>query len=146
MEIEFVFSEVKWKMIYIWNDFLNRATYICAVFLHWMSHLVTLVSSSFTSKEAILAHIKVEAFETAIPKKKGHQSSWWNEEQAVANLNPNIGFCLHMLHLAWCFAVSAAVNLQYKCLERRRGPEYREWMYEIFFIWIVYSLWLSACV
>ena len=27
-------------------------------------------------------------------------------------LNPKIGFCLQMLHFAWCFAVSAAVNLQ----------------------------------
>ena len=25
-------------------------------------------------------------------------------------LNPTIGHCLHMLHLAWCLAVSAAAN------------------------------------
>lgn len=33
-------------------------------------------------------------------------------------LNPRIGFCLQMLHLAWCFAVSAAVNLERRGIKR----------------------------
>ena len=41
-------------------------TYICAVFLHWVSHFVILVAATFPRKEAFLAHIKVEAFKAAV--------------------------------------------------------------------------------
>ena len=114
-----------------------------------MSHFVTLVSSSFTRKEAILAHIKVKALETAIPRRRSSLSiiMKWRD---VANLNPNIGFCLHMLHLAWCFAVSAAVNLQYKCLEKekkrgeRTSEEWNEW--NSFHMNCVFIMTVSTCL
>ena len=49
----------------------KQATYICAIFLHWMGHLVTLVSSTLPRKKAFLAHVKVEAFETSVSRGEG---------------------------------------------------------------------------
>ena len=44
----------------------KQATYICAIFLHWMGHLVTLVPTTLPGKKAFLAHVEVEAFETSV--------------------------------------------------------------------------------
>jgi hypothetical protein len=43
-------------------------TYRCTIFLHWVSHFVILVFSSFAREEARLAHVEVEALQAAIPE------------------------------------------------------------------------------
>lgn len=99
-----------------WILYDKQATYICAIFLHWMGHLVTLVSSTLPRKKAFLAHVKVKAFETSVSSGEGRIKYSQDHSDIVLcksiYLNPKIGFCLQMLHFAWCFAVSAAVNLQ----------------------------------
>ena len=72
-----------------------------------MGHLVAFIATSLPSEETVLAHVEVETLETAISET---DSSEWSRPVA-AHLNPSIGFCLQMLHLAWCRAASAAVNL-----------------------------------
>ena len=100
-------------------------TYICAVFLHWVSHFVILVAATFPRKEAFLAHIKVEAFQAAVSKKcilvKPDTGQGF---RVTCHLKPWMGFCLQMLHLAWCRAVSAAVNLT--------GKEHYEFEYSCY--------------
>ena len=43
--------------------------YRCTIFLHGVSHLVVLVSSSLAGKEAFLAHVKVETLQATVPGK-----------------------------------------------------------------------------
>jgi hypothetical protein len=43
-------------------------TYRCTIFLHWVSHFVILVFSSFAREEARLAHVEIEALQAAIPE------------------------------------------------------------------------------
>ena len=61
-----------------------------AIFLHGMRHLMVLVATSFTSKKAILTHIKVETLEATIPK-----SAYWGSFA-------NITFCLVSCRFSRC--------------------------------------------
>jgi hypothetical protein len=45
-------------------------SYRGAVLLHGMSHLVVLVLAASTSKEALLAHVKIEALQAPVSKRK----------------------------------------------------------------------------
>jgi hypothetical protein len=50
------------------EQYFTTSTYRRTVLLHGVRHLVVLVLSSLAGKEAVLAHVKVEALETAVPE------------------------------------------------------------------------------
>jgi len=79
-------------------------------------------------EETVLTHVKVEAFQATVSETTSrillviisrfqmHRqfSLPYDEFQGSPespHLNPMMGYSLHMLHLAWCLAVSAADNL-----------------------------------
>ena len=74
-------------------------TYVGAILLHRVTHLVALVPPTFTGEEAVLAHVEVEALQTPVP---GGQDSQYHQHfrGSFLYLKPRMGFCLQMLHFA----------------------------------------------
>lgn len=89
-----------------------------------MSQLMILRLAS--REETILTHVEVEAFQATVPASEiiltlvrlntmsyrdSHSPYEWTLKSYASHLNPMIGYSLQILHLAWCFAVSAADSL-----------------------------------
>lgn len=73
-------------------------------------------------EETVLTHVEVEAFQATVSEIQiffmsicfdNFTLSTFSNKQILklSYLNPMIGYSLHILHLAWCLAVSAADNL-----------------------------------
>lgn len=91
-----------------------------AIFLHRMRQLMVLCFASW--EETVLTHVEVETFQATVSEIQIF-FTWIHTFKNLyilyissiflikSHLNPMIGYSLHMLHLAWCLAVSAADNL-----------------------------------
>ena len=85
----------------LWHYYHYRS----AVLLHWVGHLVILVSSAFPGEEAFLAHVEVEAFQAAVSERRGcHKLCLLNSAYSLPKsldrvLLTNIAFCLMLCGL-----------------------------------------------